>query len=70
MHKILSLELPLLEELYFQYKSPDTVGTYRDMDRLPQILTHSLVKTIFTSQYFPRLSVLDLKETNIDDKYL
>ena len=34
------------------------------------VLTQTLVRTIFTSSYFPRISVLNLGWTNIDDRAL
>lgn len=34
------------------------------------ILTRTMIQTIFTSSYFPRLSVLNLGWTNIDDRSL
>lgn len=34
------------------------------------VLTQTIIRTIFTSSYFPRLSVLNLIWTNIDDRSL
>lgn len=70
MLKVLSLELPLLEDLHFSYQVPPNHPAYRDITRAPQVLTHTLVEAIFKSRFFPRLRVLNLKSTNIDDRYL
>ncbi len=67
--KILSLQLPQLKELHFQKKME-----FQTAYKLPYdwsvTITAETLKTVFTSQYFPKLEVLNLFRTNIDDRAL
>jgi hypothetical protein len=58
----------MLEELRFLYVVPEDVPNYRYAGHTVQVLTHRLIKTIFTSRYFPRLKVLNLKSVNLDNR--
>lgn len=67
--KILSLQLPKLKELSFQ-KPMEFQTNYQKPYDWEVSVTAETLKTVFMSQYFPKLEVLYLFRTSIDDRTL
>ncbi len=65
--KILSLQLPKLKELHFQ-KTVEFMTFFKQPYDWYVSVTAETLKTVFMSNYFARLEVLNLYGTNIDDR--